>query len=193
MAHKLTLDAMIKRADFFQKKIGEQQELSVSAKPISSINFDTLRSDSNFILNLRKPEFQRETNQWSVDQAAGFIQSYIEGYFVPSVILWQSLDGYVFVIDGAHRLSALRAWMEDDYGDRSISQTFFGGEIPQSQKKIAKKIREKIEETVGAYTSLKDKLAARNANSTIVYTDEINRRLKNLASRELELQWVRAE
>jgi hypothetical protein len=28
---------------------------------------------------------------------------------------------YIFVIDGGHRLSALRAWMEDDYGDGTIS------------------------------------------------------------------------
>ena len=107
MTLKLTLDAMIKRADFFEKNSEEGQNQSPSARKLSSINFDSLKPDSNFVLSLRKPDFQRETNQWSVDQTLGFIQSFVEGYFVPSVILWQSTDGYVFVIDGAHRLSDL--------------------------------------------------------------------------------------
>jgi Protein of unknown function DUF262 len=190
MAQKLTLDAMIKRADFFQKDVEDKTGSSPSAKPLSSINFDTLRSDSNFVLSLRKPDFQRETNQWSVDQALGFIQSFVEGYFVPSVILWQSKDGYVFVIDGAHRLSALRAWMEDDYGDRAISQSFFGGEIPSTQNKIAKKIRQRVEDEIGSYLSLKAKLSARSLNPNIQYEDLMNLRLKNVGTRELELQWV---
>lgn len=190
MAQKLTLDAMIKRADFFQLNNEENHNSALSAKKLSSINFDSLKSDSNFVLNLRKPDFQRETNQWSVEQTIGFIQSFVEGFFVPSVILWQSTDGYVFVIDGAHRLSALRAWIEDDYGDGGISLAFFGGELPLAQKKIAKKIRERIEEAIGTYKSLKDKLSARNANPTIQYDDLTNKRLKNFSGRELELQWV---
>jgi hypothetical protein len=193
VAEKLTLDAMIKRADFFQKSAGEDVGFATSTKQIPSLNFDNLRSDSNFVMSLRKPEFQRETNQWSVDQTLGFIQSFVEGYFVPSVILWQSTDGFAFVIDGAHRLSALRAWMEDDYGDRAISQTFFGGEISNSQKKIAKKLREKISTTVGTYHSLKDKLTARHANPAIRYDDLVNVRLKNVSSRALELQWVEGD
>ncbi len=186
----LTLDAMIKRADFFQLNDNDRADSGLGAKTLSSINFDSLKSDSNFVLSLRKPDFQRETNQWSVDQTLGFIQSFVEGYFVPSVILWQSIDGYVFVIDGAHRLSALRAWIEDDYGDGSISRSFFAGELPTPQMKIAKKIREKVETTIGTYKSLKDKLTARAQNPSIQYDDLINKRLKHFGSRELELQWV---
>lgn len=191
MVQKLTLDAMIKRADFFQLNNEENQNFSLSAKNRSSINFDSLKSDSNFVLNLRKPDFQRETNEWSIEQTVGFIQSFLEGFFVPSVILWQSTDGYVFVIDGAHRLSALRAWIEDDYGDRGVSLAFyFGGDLSQSQKKIANRTREQVEATVGTYQSLKDKLTARNLNPSIQYDDLTNKRLKNFSGRELELQWV---
>ncbi len=190
MTLKLTLDAMIKRADFFEKNSEEGQNQSPSARKLSSINFDSLKPDSNFVLSLRKPDFQRETNQWSVDQTLGFIQSFVEGYFVPSVILWQSTDGYVFVIDGAHRLSALRAWIEDDYGDGGISGSFYGGEIPNSQKKTAKKIRDRVEVSIGTHKSFKDKLTARNSNPSIQYDDLTNKRLKNFGSRELELQWV---
>lgn len=190
MAQRLVLDAMIRRADFWQKGSANLGEHSNSAKPTASITFENLRSDSNFVLSLRKPDFQRETNQWSVGQALTFIQSFIDGDLVPSVILWQSNEGFIFAIDGAHRLSSLRAWIEDDYGDGPVSIAFFGGEIPDDQKKAAKAMRAVIERQVGSYRSLKDKLAARANNPDIEYDVKINKRLKHLGARQLELQWV---
>jgi hypothetical protein len=32
---------------------------------------------------------------------------------IPAIILWRSTGGYLFVIDGSHRLSALSAWVND--------------------------------------------------------------------------------
>jgi len=64
---------------------------------------------------LRKPDFQRETNHWSPEQVVTFIASFLDDELIPSLILWYS-PSYIFVIDGGHRLSALRAWMNDDYG-----------------------------------------------------------------------------
>lgn len=193
MANRLVLDAMIRRADFWQKGSTNSTENSASAKAASSITFENLRSDSNFVLSLRKPDFQRETNQWSVNQAHVFLQSFIDGDLVPSVILWQSDEGFIFAIDGAHRLSTLRAWIEDDYGDGPVSIAFFGGEIPDEQKKAAKAMRLAVERGVGSYRSLKDKLAARAANPDVEYDAKTNKRLKHLGSRQLELQWVNGD
>ncbi|WP_374846569.1 HNH endonuclease [Brucella ciceri] len=190
MANRLVLDAMIRRADFWQKGASETLDITTSAKAAASITFENLRSDSNFVLSLRKPDFQRETNQWSVAQAVTFIQSFIDGDLVPSVILWQSDEGFIFAIDGAHRVSCLRAWIEDDYGDGPVSIAFFGGEIPSDQKKAAKAMRLEVEKKVGSYRSLKDKLAARANNPDIEYDLKTNKRLKNLSARQLELQWV---
>jgi len=39
-------------------------------------------------------------------------------------------------IDGAHRLSALIAWVNDDYGAGAISQRFFGDNISVAQKAL---------------------------------------------------------
>jgi Protein of unknown function DUF262 len=64
---------------------------------------------------LRKPDFQRETANWSPEQVADLIETFVKGNIIPSIILWQS-GQRVFVIDGAHRLSALIAWVRDDYG-----------------------------------------------------------------------------
>lgn len=190
MAARLVMDAMIKRADFWQKGSTKQVDNSASAKPASSITFENLRTDSNFVLSLRKPDFQRETNQWSVNQALTFLQSFLDGDLVPSVILWQSDEGFIFAIDGAHRLSTLRAWIEDDYGDGLMSIAFFGGEIPEEQKKSAKAMRNIVDRQIGSYRSLKDKLAARATNPDVEYDSRTNKRLKHLGARQLELQWV---
>lgn len=190
MANRLVLDAMIRRADFWQQGSEKVAERTASARPASSITFENLRNDSAFVLSLRKPDFQRETNQWSVNQAISFIQSFIDGELVPSVILWQSEEGFIFAIDGAHRLSALRSWIEDDYGDGPISIAFFGGEIPEDQKKAARSMRVMIERQVGSYKSLRDQLMARSQNPDIEYDARTNKRLKHLGSRQLELQWV---
>ncbi|MEV0425518.1 DUF262 domain-containing protein [Micromonospora sp. NPDC050495] len=59
---------------------------------------------------LRKPDFQRETASWPPDKVAELVRSFLEGDLIPSVIMWRSpISGSIFVIDGAHRLSALVA------------------------------------------------------------------------------------
>lgn len=65
---------------------------------------------------LRKPDFQRETNEWDAKKIAEFIESFINGELIPAIILWRNNAGLYFDIDGAHRLSALISWIKDDYG-----------------------------------------------------------------------------
>jgi hypothetical protein len=76
---------------------------------------------------MRKPNFQRETANWSPDKIQDFIKTFLDGDLVPAIILWGAGET-VFVIDGAHRLSALIAWVQNDYGDEdtSMSCTRFG-------------------------------------------------------------------
>jgi len=190
MASILILDAMIRRADFAQSADNSISSRANSASRVRSITFENLRSDSIFVLGLRKPDFQRETNQWSVNQAISFVQSFIDGELVPSVIMWHSEEGYTFVIDGAHRLSALRSWIEDDYGDGVRSQTFFGGTIPEEQKRVARLMRSRIEASVGSYKQLTDALKARDANPDAEYPPKVIKRMQNMVSRQLDLQWV---
>jgi hypothetical protein len=87
---------------------------------------------------------------------------------------------YIFVIDGGHRLSALRAWMEDDFGDGPISLAFYGADISDEQKRIAKRTRKMIEQEVGRYSTLRSQVDA---------TPNV-RRAKTLFTRPLTLQWV---
>jgi hypothetical protein len=180
MPQRVTLDAMIPREDIAVQVDGVPPfigdlferfpiEHLTKGKPIQRL--------------LRKPDFQRETNHWSPEQLVTFIASFLDSEVIPSLILWMS-PNYVFVIDGGHRLSALRAWMEDDYGDGPISLEFYKGEITEEQKKIAKKTRALIETKIGRFSTMKEIVGSE------VGTDEQKRRATKLFTRTLQVQWI---
>ncbi|KAF0811950.1 hypothetical protein IGB42_03492 [Andreprevotia sp. IGB-42] len=178
MAQRVTLDAMIPREDFALA----DEEFTLDLFQNFSISY--LLSDSAILKLLRKPDFQRETNHWSPEQVATLIASFLDNEVIPSLILWKS-PTYVFVIDGGHRLSALRAWIEDDYGDGALSLAFYKGEISEEQKKVAKRARQVIEQKVGRFSSL------RNLSGTKISDDpDALRRANRLFTRALNLQWV---
>jgi len=132
---------------------------------------------------LRKPDFQRETNHWTPEQVAMLIESFVDSEVIPSLILWKA-PRYIFVIDGGHRLSALRAWMENDYGDNPISQAFYSADISTSQKEIAVRTRRIVESRVGRYADLIKMVDSSTAS------DKDRRRAQVLATRALALQWI---
>ncbi|WP_416795833.1 DUF262 domain-containing protein [Ciceribacter azotifigens] len=182
MADAVTLDAMIHRDDF--AVIGPPLN---SAEPIRTLSIENVTSSGMLVPLLRKPDFQRETNHWSPYQVVTFLESFLDNELIPSLILWQS-QSYVFVIDGGHRLSALRAWIEDDYGDGAISRKYFGNEISRSQLGIAKKTRELVNSRIGSYRDIKDALV-----NPDVYTEDKVQRSRNMATRSLSLQWVNGD
>lgn len=148
MARRVNLDAMIPREDF------EVKEEETAIDLFKDFPITHLAPESPYLKLLRKPDFQRETNHWSPEQVATFIASFLDNEVIPSLILWKS-PGFIFVLDGGHRLSALRAWIMDDYGDRSISLDFYGNEVSKDQKQIAIRTRKLIEQRVGRYTTRK--------------------------------------
>ena len=183
MAQKVNLDAMIRRADFAAKSEDES-----SAEKIPAFSIAQLEKDSHLVSQLRKPDFQRETNHWDPKQILSLLMSFLDNELVPSVILWQS-PSYVFVIDGGHRISTLRAWIEDDYGDGKISHNFYRGTIPEDQKRVAKRVRNLVNREIGTYAKLRDVLTDQES-----YSDEImKKRARNLATRSLSLQWVEGD
>src|SRR5206468_17336 len=110
MAAHVNLDALIYREDF--EAISDLDDTQVKdSSPITDFTLDAF-----FYGALRKPDFQRETAEWEPDRVVGLIRSFVDGELIPGVIVWKN-KGLVFVIDGSHRLSALIAWVQDDYGD----------------------------------------------------------------------------
>lgn len=178
MANKVVLDGMIRRADF------AQQTESASIELGDKLTIDQLKQSSPIIRLLRKPDFQRETNHWTPDQVAAFISSFARGELIPSLILWKS-DSHVFVIDGGHRLSALRAWIENDYGDGTISHGFFGGEIPKPQKKTAKDARSLVERKVGRFADFLKLSEQEHADET-----EMVKLASTIFMRGIHVQWI---
>jgi hypothetical protein len=177
MAQRVNLDAMIPRADFAT----EDQEYTLQLfKDFPIAHMD---ETSSVLKLLRKPDFQRETNHWSPEQIVTFIESFLDNQLIPALILWKS-PTYIFVIDGGHRLSALRAWMTDDYGDGAISLAFYGGEISDEQKRIARRTKNLVEAAIGRYTALKALVGNTAA------TPQQKKRTSNLVTRTLDLQWV---
>lgn len=180
----VNLDAMIKRADF-----AHQQDENTSFETFNSIPARELASGSPIVALLRKPDFQRETNHWTPDQVVSLLECYINGDLIPSVILWMS-PSFLFVIDGGHRLSVIRAWMEDDYGDGQISHKLFGHDISAEQKKAAEKTRKLVKEKIGAWSYYKSLL---DDNDSDDITLEQRKKLSTLTARGLPVQWVKGD
>jgi len=179
---KVNLDALIPREDF---EVGENIN---PGKKKETISIEDFKPDSFFFPNLRKPDFQRETNEWDSKKIAEFIFSFLTGDLIPAIILWRSTSGYIFAIDGSHRLSSLFAWTNDDYGDREISKLFYDGVIPDEQLEIAEKTRKLINKKIGSYSDYK--LASAHPEKV---KSDIVRKAKNLAALAIQLQWVEGD
>lgn len=179
MASNVNLDALIPREDF------EAQLSSDDAQFSDTVRIQELEERSFFYRALRKPDFQRESSEWDSRRVVELVKTFISGDLIPSVILWNH-QGHVFIIDGAHRLSALVAWVFDDYGDGERSKRHYGHAIPQEQRENAAKTRRIIAREIGSY---QDHLNA--ANEPAQYGPDIVTRSRALATRVLNLQWVR--
>ena len=177
----VNLDAMIKREDF-----AASDDEKASFDLVQSISLRDFTAGGLIGPSLRKPDFQRETNHWEPEQVVSLLECFVNGDLIPSVILWQS-PTYLFVIDGGHRLSVLRAWVEDDYGDGPTSQAFFGYQISSVQRATALKTREMVAERVGSWQHYQ----ARSIDSNL---DAVERKRLNAAIlRALPIQWVKGD
>ena len=174
------LDALIPREDF------EATEGKPSGSNIGSTQAITELEKGRFFYSvLKKPDFQRETANWTPEKVAELVNSFVADDLVPSIILWKSPQNDVFVIDGAHRLSSLIAWVQDDYGDGEISRNFFDHAIDSTQREAADKTRKLIAKHVGSYEDLKFAIA--NPQKA---TAEHVARAKRLGSLAINVQWV---
>jgi Protein of unknown function DUF262/HNH endonuclease len=180
--HFANLDALLPRDDFEVISDAPQERSQLTP----SIRITDLEQGAFLYPLLRKPEFQRETASWDPAKVVDLIQSFVEGDLIPSLIFWRAADGNNFVIDGAHRLSALIAWVHDDYGNGSISVPFFGAFIPPEQEKAAEQTRKLVKDRIGSYAELK--VLAQHPDNTAF--PERLRYTKNLGVRVIDLQWV---
>lgn len=176
----VNLDALILRQDFDpaspSSKPGEYEKIYAA---------DLLQNRPLFSM-LRKPDFQRETAIWTPQQVADLILAFTEEDLVPALILWRSVENHVFVIDGAHRLSSIIAWVNSDYGMGKISQQFFEGDVSEHEK-AARAAKELAEQSVGAYKDIDEAFSTPNSSQKY---KELAGRLNQL---NLKVQWLNGD
>ena len=178
---KINLDALLPRQDFIW---GSKQ---TSTEQIGEISMSHLMDSSKNIMSiysqLRKPDFQRETNEWDKERILSLIDCFATGKFIPAIILWKNEEtGLIYVIDGAHRLSALIAYINDDYGDKAISQKFYEYNISSAELALADKARKYINSKFGAFNAVMD------VNNT-----QYAHVRSGLLMRPIPLQWLKGD
>lgn len=182
MASHVNLDALIPREDF---------DITDPSQPIgtrkTTLSSTDLKHGEFFFSALRKPDFQRETSEWSTAKVVEFVESFVTGDLIPGVILWQN-PSYTFVIDGAHRLSSIAAWINDDYGDGDISKKFYDGTIPDEQTDIGAKTRVAVNKRIGSY---KDHQMALQSPEKV--KTEVAKRARRLGLLAIQLQYVEGD
>ncbi|UZP03733.1 DUF262 domain-containing protein [Clostridium botulinum] len=162
---KCNLEHLIPRSDIDSS----QNFVSISQTDRrSSINLTDLEKGQFFYQQLRKPFFQRDTNQWTVGRVEKLINTFLEDGLIPAVILWENSDGDIYIIDGAHRISSLIAWVNSDYGKEN--------KLNDSNHNA---IEEYINTQIGSYSEIKSS------------TYEKYRQAKQMiAKRSIAVQWV---
>lgn len=99
MAYKkqknVNIDALIAREDF-----EAADETTNTASKISTLSVNDLKEGSGlFLASVRKPDFQRETADWDIDKIVRFIKSFVDGEFIPAVILWRKQNNQTTTSD----------------------------------------------------------------------------------------------
>jgi hypothetical protein len=183
MAKTVNLDALIIREDF----LATAQGIDAGQSGKNQASRTDLTAGESFYITLRKPDFQRETAAWTPESVKDFIKAFADGELIPSVICWQSEQRLTFVIDGAHRLSAIMAWLQDDYGDGDASIKFYNNQITDEQRAIAKKTRELVNTEVGSWKNI------RAESSNPGSTPHLTLRSRSVAHSIVPLLWVRGQ
>lgn len=181
MAAVVNLDALIPREDF--EVVADAKQ---SWRKTETLQIHELEAKRFTYNALRKPDFQRETASWGPEKIHDLVKTFLDGDLIPAVIFWES-GGNIFVIDGSHRLSALIAWVQDDYGDGTRSREFFQNRIPDDQVRAADRTRALLKSSIGTYHE--HAAAAEHPDRS---RPEVVERARRLASLALQLQWVPA-
>jgi hypothetical protein len=180
MSDVVNLDALILREDF-----NSEEGPAAGEKGKSEASKTDLTKGEHFHVTLRKPDFQRETAAWSPEAVCNFIESFVNGDLIPSVVCWQSASRLTFVIDGAHRLSAVMAWLQDDYGAGDESVKFYNNNIPLDQRKVHDKTRALVNERVGSYKDVRAETENPGSNP------KLTQAARSLANAGIPLLWVK--
>jgi hypothetical protein len=151
LTHQVNLDSLIQR-----EPLDSESDAAVTGhEPLFKL--EELHRTKMYFRLLRKPDFQRETANWPPAMIVEFVKTFLDGGLIPSIIVWHSKKtNNVFTIDGAHRVSALIAWVNDDYGNGEISQKAWDHAVPQAHQNLHAETKRQIDSEIGSYVQLYD-------------------------------------
>jgi prophage maintenance system killer protein len=156
---KVQLEHLIKRASV------TENSMQIATRLKNDLTLSDLNKGNIFFKQLRKPYFQRDTNSWTVDRLEKIIKSFVNDMLIPSVILWNSKKDGIFIVDGAHRISALASWVNDDYGESVYDKNHI-------------MIKDYIDSTIGSYSSFIEK----NDEHSVI-----------IASKSISIEWINGD
>ena len=109
--------------NIIQRKVMSLEEMSPSKQ---RDNFEVTLTDfarHEILKCLFKADNQRSTEYWSVQEIANFIEDCTEDQNINLCILyWKDIKNNIYIIDGAHRLSSIYAWINRYFADEQVNQ-----------------------------------------------------------------------
>ncbi|WP_160680891.1 DUF262 domain-containing protein [Clostridium sp. C8-1-8] len=161
--HHIPSDSLLSASEYQEMPKSEEAQLHLKIY-LDLRDFFIDEAGLNVWERLRKPEFQRPTNHWNDEKCINLLKTLRGNQVIPGVIFWlNTKTGHIFVLDGAHRLSVIRAWLIDDWGDTQEAQQY--GYVEEDELVAAKRIRESIKNEIGSY---KECSVARNEFKKLV-------------------------
>jgi Protein of unknown function DUF262 len=152
---KVYLDHLVPRENLRYKRSEERLPDSGSQQAYLQIR-DLMQDDSSRRARLlRKPDFQRASWSWSPEDCVSLLESLVNEQVIPSIIMWSSPETTLdYVLDGAHRVSVVLAWLKDDWGDNLPD--YHDDEVADAVKRAATEVRRLIRQRVGTIQEYKD-------------------------------------
>lgn len=172
------LDHLINKDDIYYTAPELRTTAQKATKTDEVIRYIDIKEERGLYANLRKPDFQRQTNAWTPEKCVGFLDSVLKGLLIPYIILWRKPSSKVrYVLDGAHRISVIRAWMENDWGDSPKARQHYARHDWEKIQETAQITRELVANQIGEF-----KIFAKRVEDELGSLNELER-LK-LSSRE---------
>src|SRR5689334_16328017 len=115
------------------------------------------KPDTDFLVGqLRKPDFQRATLSWTANDCVLLLESFVKRLVVPGIVIWSSpYSSYHYILDGAHRVSVVMAWLRDDWGDKVPAFEWKSVKQEKRHKEAAKEVRDHVREQIGFINDFK--------------------------------------
>jgi hypothetical protein len=153
------LDHLISREDIFYTSPRASTLPERNSKKDEVIRYVDIQDGRALFKRLRKPDFQRQTNAWTPDKCVDFLDSILRGWLVPHIILWKKPGTETrYILDGAHRVSVVKAWMENDWGDSVHAKKHYAKQDRARIEEAADRTRALVKRRIGNFKEFQAEL-----------------------------------